>query len=67
MLFQLQAATNKARALTGDKHISTQVERGTIDVVRSVPPSNGHGCYTVTVLRGGMTPAQAVAYLEAMQ
>ncbi len=66
MLFQLQAATNKARAATGDKHISTQVARGLVDVVRAVPPTRGLGSYTVTVLRGGLTPAQAVAHLEAM-
>jgi hypothetical protein len=67
MMFQLQAATNKARAATGDKHISTQVARGLVDVVRAVPPTSGRGRYTVTVLRGGLTPAQAVAHLEAMQ
>jgi hypothetical protein len=67
MLFQLQAATNKARIVTGDKHISTQVSRGLVDVVRAVPPVAGRGRYAVTVLRGGLTPAQAVAHLEAMQ
>lgn len=67
MMFQLQAATNKARAATGDKHIATQVARGLVDVVRAVPPASGRGRYTVTVLRGGLTPAQAVAHLEAMQ
>lgn len=67
MLFQLQAAANKARVATGDKHIATQVARGLVDVVRAVPPASGRGRYTVTVLRGGLTPAQAVAHLEAMQ
>lgn len=67
MLFQLQAATNKARTTTGDKHIATQVARGLVDVVRAVPPASGGGLYSVTVLRGGLTPAQAVAHLEAMQ
>jgi hypothetical protein len=67
MLFELQAATNKARAKTGDKHIATQVARGLIDVVRAVPPASGRGRYAVTVLRAGLTPAQAVAHLEAMQ
>jgi hypothetical protein len=67
MIFQLQAATRKARATTGDKHIGTQVRRGTIDVVRAVPSVSGRGDYAVTVLRAGLTPAQAVAYLETMQ
>jgi hypothetical protein len=67
MMFQLQAATLKARAATGDKHIGTQVTKGLVDVVRAVPPATGRGAYTVTVLRGGLTPAQAVAHLEAMQ
>jgi len=67
MLFELQAATLKARTVTGDKHIGTQVSRGLVDVVRAVPPASGRGAYTVTVLLGGLTPAQAVAHLEAMQ
>lgn len=67
MLFQLQAATNKARAATGDKHISTQVAKGRVDVVRAVPPVSGRGRYTVTVLAASLTPADAVAYLDAMQ
>lgn len=67
MLFQLQAATIKARTATGDKYISTQVEKGLVDVIRAVPPASGRGYYKVTVLRGGLTPAQAVAHLEAMQ
>ena len=53
MLFQLQAATNKARAATGDKNIAAQVARGLVDVVRAVPPTSGRGRYTVTVLRDG--------------
>ena len=65
--FQLQAATAKARAMTGDRHIGAQVARGLVDVVRAVPPASGRGRYTVTVLRAGLTPAQAVAHLEAMQ
>lgn len=67
MLFQLQAATNKARAATGDKYIGTQVARGLVDVVRAVPPASGSGRYAVTVLRADLTPAQAVAHLEAMR
>jgi hypothetical protein len=67
MLPQLQAATQQARVATGDKHIGTQVARGLVDVVRAVPPASGRGRYTVTVLRAGLTPAQAVAHLEAMQ
>ena len=67
MLFQLQEATEKARAATGDKHIGTQVSRGLVDVVRAVPPAAGSGRYAVTVLRSGLTPAQAVAHLESMQ
>lgn len=66
-LLQLQAATLAARANTGDSHIGTQVARGLIDVVRAVPPASGRGSYVVTVLRGGMTPAQAVEHLEAMK
>ena len=65
--FQLHAATTKARAMTGDRHIGAQVARGLVDVVRAVPPASGRGRYTVTVLRAGLTPAQAVAHLEAMQ
>ncbi len=67
VLFQLQAATLKARVSTGDKHIGTQVERGLVDVIRAVPPASGRGYYSVTVLRRGLTPAQAVAHLEAMR
>lgn len=67
MLFDLQAATNKARSKTGDKHIGTQVARGLVDVVRAVPPATGRGAYAVTVLRAGLTPDEAVAHLEAMQ
>ncbi|MGL4648079.1 MAG: hypothetical protein ACRC1H_01625 [Caldilineaceae bacterium] len=67
MLFQLQAATLKARAKTGDKHIGTTIKHGRVDVVRAVPPASGRGTYTVTVLRSGLTPAEAVAHLEAMQ
>ena len=37
------------------------------NIVRAVPPTGGRGRYAVTVLRAGMTPAQAIAYLEAMQ
>lgn len=66
-IIQLQTATNTARANTGDKHISTQVEKGLVDVVRAVPPISGRGAYTITVLRSGLTPAQAVAHLEAMK
>lgn len=66
-LFQLQAATLAARVKTGDSHIGTQVAKGLVDVVRAVPPASGRGCYTVTVMHGGLTPAQAVAHLEAMQ
>jgi hypothetical protein len=66
-LLQLQASTRAARAKTGDSHIGTQVAKGLIDVVRAVPPASGRGSYTVTVLRAGLTPAQAVAHLEAMQ
>ena len=66
-LLQLQVATRAARAKTGDSHIGTQVAKGLIDVVRAVPPTSGRGRYTVTVLRGGLTPAQAISYLEAMQ
>ena len=66
-LLQLQAATLAARAKTGDSHLGTQVAKGLVDVVRAVPPASGRGRYTVTVLRGGLTPAQAVAHLEAMQ
>ena len=66
-MFQLQAATLAARAKTGDQHIGTQVAKGRVDVVRAVPPESGRGRYTVTVLRAGLTPAQAVAHLEAMQ
>lgn len=67
MLFQLRNATIKARIATGDKHISTQIEQGLIDIVRAVPPSSGRGRYTVTILHAGLTPKQAVAKLEAMQ
>lgn len=66
-LFALQAATLKARAATGDKHIGTQIARGLVDVVRAAPPASKRGAYVVTVLQGGLTPAQAVACLEAMQ
>lgn len=66
-LLQLQAATLAARAKTGDSHIGTQAAKGLVDVVRATPPASGKGRYEVTVLRGGMTPAQAVSYLEAMQ
>ena len=64
MLMQLQAATNKARTATGDQHIGTRVARGLVDVVRAVPAARG--TYTVTVLRAGLTPAQAVKHLESM-
>ncbi len=67
MIFQLQAATRKARAKTGDKHIGTTIKQGRVDVVRAVPPASGRGAYTVTVLLAGLTPAEAVAHLEAMQ
>ena len=43
MLFDLQAATNKARSKTGDKHIGTQVARGLVDVVRSPAYATGVG------------------------
>ena len=66
-LNSLRSATLAARAKTGDSHISTQVAKGLVDVVRAVPPTGGRGRYAVTVLRAGMTPAQAIAYLEAMQ
>lgn len=66
-LLQLQFATRVARANTGDSHIGTQVARGLVDVVRAVPPASGRGRYTVTVLQAGLTPAQAVAHLEAMR
>ena len=66
-MFQLQAATLAARAKTGDKHIGTQVAQGRIDVVRAVPPASGRGRYTVTVLAGGLSLADAVAYLGRMQ
>jgi len=66
-LNSLRSATLAARAKTGDSHIGTQVAKGMIDVVRAVPPAGGRGRYKVTVLRAGLTPAQAVAYLEAMQ
>lgn len=65
-LIQLQVATLAARVKTGDKHISTQVAQGRIDVVRAVPPVSGRGRYTVTVLAAGLTPADAVAYLGGM-
>ena len=66
-MFQLQAATLAARAKTGDKHIGTQIAKGRVDVVRAVPPASGRGRYAVTVLHAGLTPAQAVAHLQAMQ
>lgn len=66
-LLQLQAATIAARLRTGDKHISVQGSAGRVDVVRAVPPESGRGRYTVTVLAAGLTPAEAVAHLEAMQ
>ena len=66
-LLSIRAATLKARAATGDKHIGTQVAAGLVDVVRAVPPVTGRGRYAVTILRAGLTPAQAAAYLEAMQ
>lgn len=66
-LLQLQAAVNAARARTGDQHIGTQVGKGGIDVVRAVPPASGRGKYAVTVLRAGLTPAQAVEFLGSMQ
>lgn len=65
-LKQLQAAVNAARARTGDKHISTQVSKGLVDVVRAVPPESGRGRYTVTILRANLTPAEAVEFLGAM-
>ena len=64
---QVQAATMAARAKTGDQHIGTQVKQGRFDVVRAVPPVSGRGRYTVTVLAASLTPADAVAYLGAMQ
>lgn len=64
---QVQAATIAARAKTGDMHIGTQVKQGRFDVVRAVPPESGRGRYTVTVLAASLTPADAVAYLGAMQ
>lgn len=64
---RLQQATVAARARTGDKHIGTQVAAGRVDVVRAVPPASGRGRYAVTVLRGGMTAEEAIAYMGAMQ
>lgn len=66
-LQSIRAATLKARAATGDKNIGTQVAAGLVDVVRAVPPTTGRGRYTVTILRTGLTPAQAVQFLEALQ
>ena len=66
-LLQLQAATVAARDRTGDKHIGTQVARGLVDVIRAVPPASGRGRYTVTILRSGLSAAQAVAHLESMR
>ena len=67
MLLELQTATRNARASTGDDHIGTQITRGRVDVVRAVPPISGRGAYTVTVLRAGLTPTQAVSHLNAMR
>ncbi len=66
-LLQLQAATLEARTKTGDENIGTRVAKGLVDVVRAVPPASGSGAYAITVLCAGLTPAQAVEFLGAMQ
>lgn len=66
-LAQLRTATLNARQRTGDQHIGTQAAKGRFDVVRAAPPVSGRGRYTVTVLASALTPAEAVAYLDAMQ
>lgn len=66
-LAQLRAAVLFARTRTGDQHIGTQAHAGLVDVVRAVPPENGRGRYTVTVLRADLTAAEAVDFLDDMQ
>jgi len=66
-LLELQAATIAARAKVGDKHISTRVSGGLIDVVRAVPPANMIGPYDVAVICSGLTPAQAIKFLGEMK
>lgn len=67
IMMNLQSATLAARTRTGDKHIGTDVSKGVVDVIRAVPPASGRGFYTKTILKAGLTPAQAVDFLGSMQ
>lgn len=58
-IIKLQTATLAARARTGDKALSTNVEAGQVRVVRVVGE-------TVTELTTGLTVAKAVEFLNAI-
>jgi hypothetical protein len=65
-VLKLQAATLAARARTGDVHLGVLVQNGRLDVVRAVPPASGRGRYTVSILRAGLTAAQALEFLNTL-
>jgi hypothetical protein len=66
MFTKIQHATIAARARTGDQFIGTSIQRGRYNIVRAVPPASGRGFYSVTTLKPGLTPEEAVAFLDAM-
>jgi len=63
-MFNIQAATLKARERTGDKTISTNVKNGLISVVRVTYKKNGVS--TVTPIAGPMTADKAIEALNAI-
>jgi hypothetical protein len=61
----LQAATLKARLVTGDERIGTMANKGRLDIVLVSRPS-GRGRTSVETIRSGLTLSEAIAALESM-
>lgn len=62
----LQAATKKARSVTGDDRIGTRVNKGRLEIVLVTRLVSTCGRTSVEVIRKGLTMSEAIKALGSM-
>ena len=65
-LATLQQTVLAARSRPNGANVGTQISKDRVDVVRAVPPASGRGRYAVTILCGGLSLSEAIAYVAAL-